>query len=777
MSLVLVLLFSFILTALEAARIRGATAYISMLSELAGDSFLASYYYPLFEEYRLFGVDAGTEEGYFSDSAIVENLKENITYGTEGLSGGLLKFQGTAVGLTEYKTLMSGGGEEFLAQVRQQIVLDGLSLALEELFSEELFTEASVVGEIYREQEETMAATANVTAELLKLMELVDGIRMKDSGIAFNKDGKMQAKEAFIKQLVPMEQAEVKAAYDNSEVFRTISAGFFRPDRAADRVLKCISQITVLQKKITSLKTSIAADRSELTTLKNERKAEKKLLDAGEKTDDSLLLQLEKEIEMLEQDIEEDSDTLQSYKDQKDTVLKEAKSEYNNLKQKLKAVQSLVEDALDIVDTLEKKQIAAQLVVEAYEEYLEEMKPKLSEELYEIFLQELYTMRVYAGLEEEGYSVETMRQSLQTDQGLLAAMELSGFSESQLSRVSGEMETIINRTGEYTVEGLWFSYGEITVAKTTAENVTGALKELLATGILTLVGVSEEEQSDGCLTGVDLPSASLEKQSMLGELLDCMEEVAQLFRGGSAGDILKTAGNAALDATALELYSIKYFHRFGEESPYTKLNYEREYLVFGAEEDKTNLLSMVLHLIAIRALFAMVMILKMPDRMSRLESLSVGVAGFTGIPVLAAVVKYGLLLLWSVEEALVEVTALMDGKRIAVIGTGTVSFEEIFVCGKARIAEKSKLIPEGIGAAYQDYLVLLSLTRTTREKVYRVLDLIQENIRYRYRDSFRIRNVVTGISFTTKSEAKKVFNTGFFTPEAYELEWSGDFEY
>ena len=70
LSLVLVLLFSFLLTTLEAARIRGATAYVSMITDLAGDSVLASYYYPLFENYRIFGIDAGDEEGYFSQGKI-----------------------------------------------------------------------------------------------------------------------------------------------------------------------------------------------------------------------------------------------------------------------------------------------------------------------------------------------------------------------------------------------------------------------------------------------------------------------------------------------------------------------------------------------------------------------------------------------------------------------------------------------------------------------------------------------------------------------------------
>ena len=43
LSLVLVLLFSFILTTLEAARITGATAYLSMISKISSDSFFAHY--------------------------------------------------------------------------------------------------------------------------------------------------------------------------------------------------------------------------------------------------------------------------------------------------------------------------------------------------------------------------------------------------------------------------------------------------------------------------------------------------------------------------------------------------------------------------------------------------------------------------------------------------------------------------------------------------------------------------------------------------------------
>ena len=118
LSLILVLLFSFLMTTLEAARIQGAKAYLSMVSNLAGDSFLAGYYYPLFQDYRLFGVNAGDSEGNFSPETLQEEIQTNVSCGMEGLSGGLLRFRETAVEIKEYTTLLEDE-EAFLFQVRQ----------------------------------------------------------------------------------------------------------------------------------------------------------------------------------------------------------------------------------------------------------------------------------------------------------------------------------------------------------------------------------------------------------------------------------------------------------------------------------------------------------------------------------------------------------------------------------------------------------------------------------------------------------------------------------
>lgn len=777
LSLVLVLLFSFLLTTLEAARIRGASAYTSMITELAGESFLASYYYPLFEQYRLFGVNAGDGKSSFSKEKLQEPLKQDVIYGMESRNGALLRFQNTEAQVLSFETMLSGEEKEFLSQIREQTVLDGLSLSLKSLFSEELFTEAGETGAIYREQEEALEATATVTKEIIGLMEQIDGICMNANGIDFDRHGKLQAQGAFIKQIAPLDSAQIQASYDNSEVFHAVSGRFFRVDIAAGHVLETLEQIAKLDKQMEESEKRIAEYQRSLESLKNQIATEEVRLSGEKKPDTSALSLLQSMAQSMQEALWQEQKLLEAYEKQKKALLQQAEGEYNSIRGAVLPVCSLLGESLGIVTRLEKKQQTAKAVVKEYEAFLKGKEEKLSGELYQVFCDELKCMKFYAGLEENGFSTDALRQTLACNQNVLSSFSFRGFSKNRLGEVAAEMTAIVEGMKSYTIAGLSFSYGEIVVAKETWENVIRALGNLLTSGVLPLVGVEKEEQSEAKLSGKELPSASLEKESFAEELMNCVDEIIALFQGGGMQSVLEAAGNSFLDKTALELYSIRYFHRFGEESPYTKLKYEREYQIFGAEKDRTNLMIAVLHLIAIRTLFCMVMILKQPDRMARLNTLAAGVVGFTGLPPLASVIKYVVLLLWAVEESLVEVCAMLEGKRIAVIGQGSITMEEVFSINKSKIKQKAELILQNAGAGYSDYLTLLSLTRKTKVRVYRSLDLIQENIRYRYNDAFRIRNVVTGLSFSVTSELKTFFDTGLFLPPVYRTECREEREY
>ncbi len=766
LSLILVLLFSFLMTMLEGARIRGATAYASMVSELAGDSFLASYYYPLFQEYRLFGVDAGTEEGYLSERGLSEKIAENLEYGLMGLKGGLLNFEKAEVSVTGYKTMMAEEGEEFLSQIREQLLLDGVTLAVTEIFNPDQVTEIGVAGSLYQKQEETLEELATVTEEILSLMTLADGVCTGSNGLVVGKDGKLKAETAFIKQLLPVSGEQMRQSYENEEIYNAVSGSFFRADEEANIIKSLVQEAMRLEEETTLLENTLAEQEAYYATLEESWKSRKE-----EITSDEILNRLEEAMMETELAIAEAKEGQKDCESRRKTAIADAKVRYQTLQKKVQAVEPVLEKSLKTLKSLEEKQEKAKTSVSSYELFLDGMEDAVSPELYEMFAKELEMMKLYAGMEESGYYVPIMQQSVEHNLSLLQGFSFEGFSEKELGRVLEEMEAVADGMASYTADGFSFTYGRIVVAEQTGANVLGTLEELLTTGMLELVGVSEENQSDRSLTGEALPSAVLEGETIWTDFMGCMEEVQEIFSSEGVRGVLKSAADGALDMAALELYGMKYFGCFTEPSDDTKLKYEREYIVFGAEKDKTNLFYMVLYLVAVRTLFCMISILGQSEKMTQIENLATCIAGCTGIPTLLAVVKYAVILLWSVEEALIEVAALLQGKRIPIWGDGTISMGELLSFNKGMIQAKVAALSEGAGATYEDYLALLSLTKSARKKMYRAMDLIQENIRCRYRDSFRLRNVVTELEFSASSRLEALYSTGWFPADSYNFAW------
>jgi len=767
LSLILALLFSFLLTTLEAARMQGAKAYLSMVSNLAGDSFLASYYYPLFQDYRLFSVNCGDIKGRFSAVDYLDEMQKNVGLGMEDISWGLLQFQNTSVGMLDYSTLLSDGEGEFLSQVRQQMVFEGLTLPLQELFPEKEIKEAAMAGEIYREQETALEATTAVAAEVLKLMELADGICVTKNGIVFDNTGKVKTKESFIKQMIPLGKREIKKLYENEEVFQAVSESFFRAEDMAEKIKGYLEEAKEYGQLISSCETRITNYERKIAELTEEQKK----LSSQEKGGEDAKKEIREKIKEAEKAKKDAAKKKKTYEKKRSDILSEAKKEYNELKKKMQNIQEKTEEALQVTDQLEKKQEEAQITVKAYETFLEGTKEEISEELFRTFSVELEEMKCYVGLEESGIYVERIRENLTQNRDLLSDLALQGFSADNLKKAEEETENIINRMQEYRLDALWFPYGELVVKEGNAEDITGELNSLLSQGLFSLVGIDESAISQNRLDGEDLPSKEWEEERKSGELAESVTEVLELLQNGEIDIILKEVQTILSDKTALELYSRKYFRCYGEEATSTRLEYEREYLIFGEMEDKENLKNMILYLLALRILFCMVMILKQPDRMAELDSFANGVAGLTGIPALATAVKYSILLLWSVEEALVEVAGLMKGKPLPFTGNGTVEFYEVFLLNKEMIAKKADSLPDGGGISYSGYLTFLSLLKGTPVKAYRAMDIIQENMRLRYNDGFRMENQVTALFYYTKTKLKPLFDTGVFPSENYETEY------
>jgi len=761
LSLVLILLFSLVVTTIEAARLKGAQAYVQMLSCMAGDSVKAMYYYPLFEQYGLLGVLSGDKEGYFSEDKIEKSLKTDLTYGLSGLGGGMLKFSEPSIEVTGVKTMLTSEAEELMKQIKLQAVLEGVGSEVINGIADNGFEEVAVIGKVHKKQEEALQQTATVTRELLRLMELLDGVKTDKNGLSFDKEGNLRTTSVFLKRICALTEEERKEKYTNKEVYEAIKNNFYSPKALAEELLLLLEKGVEFQAEVSVCDLELAEYRKRKNEIKEELSAvlpeeEKRLLQAeGEILSGKIRTTVERRDELIEW---------------LDISAMDMEEKYGRLKKELEQLEPLLKEALEILSALENKQFGAKLSVDAYEEFLKEIEKELSKELYEVFWGELQRIKIYAGMSEEGWQVSKMRKTLEANQALLEELKLVSFSPEQLREHSVSVKRITERIEEYSVDGLWLPYGKIVVQKTVQGNVFLALEQVITGSILALAGVEEGELSGRYLEGQALPSAGYSTEFLQTELLACFEEISSLFQKEGALRVLKAGGTYATDVLALEWYLKNYFGCYGSEKEGTRIAYEREYLLFGEKGDRRNLLSAVLYLVAIRMLFSMTAIWKDAGKMSQLELAALSMAGFTGIPALVSVLKYSLLLLWSMEEAFIEVAMLLDGKKVPLISMDSkVDFAELFTFSPLMVKKKVAGQAGVVGRSYEEYLQVLSLLKGKNNKLYRAMDLIQENIRYRYQDGFRMKNVVTEVAFRVETVLEQKIQTKFWKEEIYRI--------
>lgn len=761
LALVLILLFSFVLTTLEAARIAGGKAYVQLVSVMAGDSVKAGYYYPMFERYGLFGIPAFDENGYMTESLLEKGMNGYVTYMLTGLEGGLFAFEAPKVKIEDKKTMLSDGGESFLKQIREQAALEIVEKGLSGWLLTEGMEDAVHAGELYQKQETVLEEISVVTQEVLKLMELTDGIRMGKHGLYFDNEGKLQVKRYFLKQILPISQEEFEEKYENEEVFNAVKGHLDSPKKRAEVLTGLLEEIKKQSTELSVLKVEIEGYRERqkeiMELLGKEMKSEQKETLEAEQ---AALAQKQKRAVELRDETTEWLDIAQM----------DAQEQYEGLKELLDGVFALYDDALEIVGSLEKKQKAARLSVIAYEGFLEGKKTEVSEELYTVFEEELQTMKFYAGMEEAGYDTGVMKKTLEKNRELLSELCLPEYEEKNRSELADAVRKISEDMELYAADGLWFSYGTVETSDTIGENAAEQLSKIVSEGVLAFVGISEEKLSKRGWSGTDLPSEHLERETTAGNLLSCFKELSVLFEKEGVLGLLKEGAECSWNLIALEWYARTAFGCYGRELEHTKALYEREYLLFGKQSDRENLCLAVLYLTALRMMFSMASILKNPGKMQEIELLSASVAGFTGVPLLVSVVKYTVLLLWSAEEALIETAALLSGKRLPVFAEELrLSLTEVFTFSKATVQQKAEKIKETGGMKYEDYLTVLSLLQSIEKKAYRSMDLIQETLRFQYEDAFRMRNMVTEFTAAVQTSLIQKIETGIWNLQGYRI--------
>lgn len=316
---------------------------------------------------------------------------------------------------------------------------------------------------------------------------------------------------------------------------------------------------------------------------------------------------------------------------------------------------------------------------------------------------------------------------------------------------------------DYDTSSIAFDYTGVTESGG-ADNPKDSLSDIWNKGILNLVCPSTDKLSSKSITAPDSYAKLYKEQEKETEYSN---RVSDFFSDNSISltGILGDMKSYGMDEFCLDQYIVRHFGSYEKEIEDWKqsLEYGWEYVVAGNASDQENLKAVLNRILLIRTVVNFLALQRDSARKKEAYAAAAAIVGFTGLAPLITLTQTLILLTWSLSEGLVDVAALLQKKHVPMIKKPAdlvTSLVQVFQLGhdaiQKRAASFAKERKNSFG--YQQYLFLfLALTKQSTRR-YRVMDLIQNNMKKNGYAGFQFGNCIYQINV----QGEFVYPTRFF---------------
>ena len=292
-------------------------------------------------------------------------------------------------------------------------------------------------------------------------------------------------------------------------------------------------------------------------------------------------------------------------------------------------------------------------------------------------------------------------------------------------------EEVIEKWNKVDIPLLGCAYG---IANEEKESQLEVVKSLAAGGILDLVMPKDRTVSDKDITKYKTTLPTVKHVTMRTQ-----------------------PQTKIIDKLLINEYAGKYFTNFTDNSD-KEFKYELEYMVSGEDTDKKNLESAITQIMAVREGMNYAHILMDAEKMKAVNALAQTIAGVTGLPILSAVVACLVIGAWAFGETLIDMRALLEGKKVPFIknkDNWVLDLDAVLEIGTTKhlpeVDEK-----ETSGIDYETYLKFLILVKADEVRNYRMMDMIQLNM-ITQQDDFLMSDCIYGIEADVTCQATHLF--------------------
>lgn len=264
------------------------------------------------------------------------------------------------------------------------------------------------------------------------------------------------------------------------------------------------------------------------------------------------------------------------------------------------------------------------------------------------------------------------------------------------------------------------------------------LEELFDKELLDILLPAGTEISQNVVSLKGIPSAAKYQNAMGSSDLD------------GAG-ILEAASRQMAVNAYVPLYFSSFLEESGAES--SVLKYEMEYLLAGKKSDRENLKDAVNRVLTLRGAMNLLFLLNSPDKKAEADALAAAVSA--GIVPAQMALSFFILTLWAFGEAVLDVKTLLAGGKVPFWKT-----EGAWKTSLSGLLDQSFLRETGEtsedGRSYTEYLSCLMFLMDRKIRNFRMMDLIQWNIRMKQAD-FSAANCAYQIELETEVLQKHMF--------------------
>lgn len=378
-----------------------------------------------------------------------------------------------------------------------------------------------------------------------------------------------------------------------------------------------------------------------------------------------------------------------------------------------------------------------------------------------------------------GKPLETEEVSTQVSQELLAYEQVEAAAREQLSQYR-EMEPVIERSLALLEEAYTLleeeRYETVYVNGIPEEvplgpdwdAVCGAVSELTIPGKPINEAVDSEKLSlldrleevfQGDLLSLVLPvGTELSKNSV------SLNGIPSKVRAGSLGENEIKSKQSVTDRLLVNEYCILNFGSFigegisleskeGTVLEKRPLLYEQEYLVCGERSDRENLSAAVEKLLTVRGAMNLLYLLRSPEKLAEAQQFSMAISG--GSAPILLILNFFVLTVWAFGEAVLDVKQLLNGGKVSFWKEagqwkldldGLLSFR--FLDPVSESCEE--------GQDYTDHMRILMFLMDREERNYRMMDVIQWNMRM-IQEDFAVSDCKYRIDLETTVQEKHRF--------------------